>query len=243
MVTAPGVEPSLSDVATNLATISAETGQRVALVSTGGLASPVDDEDQRLTPALPWRGQLARKHAGMSPANGPGRLLSGALKPADVEELLEDTGLPGVSRLSLRHFVGNPVQLVIRTPDVLAALREVVDVVILEVPSYLNVHHGEGLTPLADVVLVVGERDATTMDQVRRTGAALKRLGAPVVGMALTSAETHDWDVDSEFETVDGHPDEVYERTERLPLIQSAGVNPAATLDDEPAVDRALPEA
>ena len=40
MVASAGVEPSLADVVTNLATVCAEIGQRVALVSTAGLASP-----------------------------------------------------------------------------------------------------------------------------------------------------------------------------------------------------------
>ena len=146
-----------------------------------------------------------------SPGNGAGlpteqervRLLTGPVKPTDVEDLLGETGVPGVSRLDLRHFVGHPAQVVVRVPEVLAALRQIVDVVILEVPSYLSVHYGEGLTPLADVVLVVGERETTTIDEMRRTSAALRHLGAPVVGMALTSggAEIYDWGrVDAELE-------------------------------------------
>ena len=75
--------------------------------------------------------------------------------------------------------------MVIRVPEVLDALREVVDVVILDVPSFLSVHHGQGLAPLADLVLIVGERRLTTTDELRRTSAVLRRLGAPVVGMAL----------------------------------------------------------
>ena len=35
--------PRLADVVTNLATVCAETGQRVALVSTAGLASSAED--------------------------------------------------------------------------------------------------------------------------------------------------------------------------------------------------------
>ena len=103
-----------------------------------------------------------------------------------MRDLLGDTSVPGVSFLDLQHFVAHTTQVVIRVPEVLDALREVVDVVILEVPSFLSVHHGQGLAPLADLVLVVGERRLTTMDQLRRTSAVLKRLGAPVVGMALT---------------------------------------------------------
>ena len=77
-------------------------------------------------------------------------------------------------------------------------MREVVDVVILEVPSFLSVHHGQGLAPLADLVLVVGERRLTTMDELRKTSAVLKRLGAPVVGMALTSPSDRDDDEDED---------------------------------------------
>ena len=51
--------------------------------------------------------------------------------------LLGETGVPGVSRLDLRYFVGHPAQVVIRVPEVLAALRPIMDVVFLEVPSYL----------------------------------------------------------------------------------------------------------
>lgn len=246
MVTSPGVEPSLSDVAWNLATVSAQTGQRVALVSTGGFASPEADPEQRVPRALPWRSWApSGPRPDAASGNGPGRLLTGTPNPVDVGELLEDTSVPGVSRLNLRHFVGHPAQVVIRVPEVLSALLEVVDVTILEVPSYLTVHHGEGLTPIADVVLVVGERDATTMDQVRRTGAALKRLGAPVIGMALTSAETDGWEVDSEFETEDDRPIEVHERTEPIPVVApavpfddgSAVDHPAVALEDRSAVD------
>ena len=93
------------------------------------------------------------------------RLLSGPVNPTDVEHLLGETGVPGVSRLDLRYFVGHPAQVVIRVPEVVAALLQIVDVVFLEVPSYLSSHHGEGLTPLADVVLVVAERETTTINE------------------------------------------------------------------------------
>ena len=243
MITSPGVESSLSDVALNLATISAETGQRVALLSTNGLASPAVDQEHQATPALPWRSRFSGRQVGSPSGSGPGQGVNGSLNSADVEELLEDSEVPGVSRLNLRHFVSHPVQVVIRMPEVLAALGEIVDVVILEVPSYLTVHHGEGLTPFVDVVLVVAERDATTMDQVRRTSAALKRLGAPVIGLALTSAETRDWDIDAGFGTDDGRLSGGFDRTEPLPIINPRGVTPAAPFDDRATVDRALPEA
>ncbi len=245
MVTAAGLEPSLGDVALNLATVCAETGQRVVLVSTSGLASPGDAELPQ-TPPLWWKSWPSpRSDDGARSADGESpSLVSGPLSPADVEELLGETSVPGVSRLDLRYFIGHPAQVVVRMPDVLAALRQLVDVVILEVPSYLSIHHGEGLTPLVDVVLVVAERQATTLGEVRRTSAALKRLGAPVVGMAMTDGpplESYVWGVDSELELADEQPSG--DPTEPVPIVKSAGIAPAVPQDDGFVVHHPLPGA
>jgi hypothetical protein len=68
---------------------------------------------------------------------------------------------------------------------------------------------------LADAVLVVGERDSTKVDELRRTRAALTRLAAPVVGVVLTGeTQTEDlWDVESEDDSVD---EETLNDTEQL---------------------------
>ena len=109
---------------------------------------------------------------------------------ADVRDLLADSAVPRVSLLNLQDLVAT--QAVIRFPEILETLRHLVDVVILDVPSFLTVHHGQSMLPLADVVLVVAERRFTTYDQLRQTNVMLKRLDAPVVGMALTKAIAHD---------------------------------------------------
>jgi Mrp family chromosome partitioning ATPase len=245
MVTSPGPEPSLGDVALNLATVCAETGQRVALVSTSGLASPADSE-LPLTTHLWWKNWPSPRSgdASSSTDGESATLVSGPLNPADVEELLGETSAPGVSRLDMRYFVGHPAQVVIRMPEVLVALRQIVDVVILEIPSYRSVHHGEGLTPLADVVLVVAERQTTTLNEAKETSATLKRLGAPVVGMALTDGpplESYVWGVDSELEPADEPPSR--DTTEELPIVEPAGVTRATPHDDAFVVHHPLPGA
>lgn len=249
MVTSPGSETSLSDVVMNLATISAEIGQRVVIVSTAGLAVHGDSSELPLSPPLWWKQWPSPRHGGGPSAEDVrARLLTGPVSPADVEDLLGDTGIPGVTRLDLRHFLGHPAQLVIRAPEVLDALLKIVDVVIFEVPSYLTVHHGEGLTPLADVVLVVGERRSTGVNEIRRTGAVLTRLGAPVVGMTLTrpseDSDSYDWgQAESELETFDEEPSGLYDTTEQIPLIESIGVAQATPVDEGAADDHAPPEA
>jgi len=243
MITSPGPEPSLEDVALKLATVCAEIGQRVALVSTSGLGAPADTDLPRTTP-LWWKNWPSPRRDDPFSAEPENPLLSGPLNPGDVQDLLGETSVSGVSRLDVRYFVGHPAQVVIRMPDVVAALRQIVDVVILEVPSFLSVHHGEGLTPLADVVLVVAEREATTMGEVRRTSAVLKRLGAPVVGMALTDGpplESYIWGFDSELEPADEGRGR--DTTEQLPVVEPADVAPAQPQDDGFVVQHPFPGA
>ena len=248
MAASAGEEPSLADVVTNLATVCAEIGQRVALLSTAGLASPGAEAELPQSTPLWWKHWPSSDNGGGLPIREERvSLLSGPLKADDVENLLGETGVPGVSRLDLRYFVGHPAQVVVRVPEVLTALREVVDVVFLEVPSYLSVHHGAGLTPLADVVLVVAERETTTLDEMRRMSAVLRRLGAPVVGVALTDGglEIYDWGrVDSELQEGD-EPEQDDERdpTEQLPISEAAGVDPAPPLDELSVVEHAPREA
>ena len=240
MVVSGEVEPSLSDVVTNLASVCSEVGQRVALISTDGLASAGAGSELPQTPM--WWKQWPSPGNGTPSATERERtsLLSGPLNPTDVENLLGETGIPGVWRLDLRYFIGHPTQVVVRVPEVLAALREIVDVVFLEVPSYLSIHHGEGLTPFADVVLVVAERETTTTNDMRRLSAVLQRLRAPVVGMALTDGglEIYDWGrVDAELQA--GHELAADERepTEQIPISKPADGAPAPPVDELPVVE------
>ena len=243
MVASAETEPSLPDVVTNLAAVCAQIGQRVALVSTAGLASPgVEAEMPQSTPLWWKHWPSPGDGAGFPAEKESGSLLSGPLDPTDVENLLGETGVPGVSRLDLRYFISHPTQVVIRVPEVLAALQQIVDVVFLEVPSYLSVHHGEGLTPLADVVLVVAERETTTIDEMRRISAVLRHLDARVVGMALTDGglEIFDWGLaESELQAGEKQLDDEREPTEQIPTSKSTGVDPAPPFDELPVVEHA----
>jgi hypothetical protein len=243
MVASAETEPSLTDVVTNLAAVCAQIGQRVALVSTAGLASPGAEQELPQSTPLWWKHWPSPGHGAESSTDRePSSLLSGPLNPTDVESLLGETGVPGVSRLDLRYFISHPTQVILRVPEVLAALRHVVDVVFLEVPSYLSVHHGEGLTPLADVVLVVAERETTTIEEMRRLSAVLRHLGAPVVGIALTDGglEIFDWGLaETELRAGESRPDDERDPTERIPIPGSTDVAPAPPFDELSVVEHA----
>ncbi len=107
---------------------------------------------QRTTGASPTGTVIRRDRAG-------GR--RGALEPSAV-------GL--VFRLPLADFVENSAQLVTRAPAVIDAARSVADVIVVEAPPLLVVHHAEALSRAVDVVLVVGECWTTTYDDARRAG-------------------------------------------------------------------------
>jgi hypothetical protein len=244
------MESTLPEVALNLATVCAEVGQRVVLLSTANLTVPSEGVEEPPMPALWWLHWPAPAGGTTSVEEQRLRLQTDAVKTSDVEALLGESGVEGVRRLDLRYFVKHPAQVVVRVPQVVTALRQIVDVVILEVPSYLTVHYGEGLTPLAHAVLVVGERDSTKVDALRRTRAALTRLSAPVVGVVLTAEpQTEDedlWEEDEDLWEDESEPDPADKQslddtelhdTERLwvKAIEKAPVSASpAALDDHP---------
>jgi polysaccharide biosynthesis transport protein len=163
LVVSTGDEPSRPKVVANLAATFAEASQRVVVVSTG---------DLEVGTALPAES-----------------ILSGPLTPADVGSRLTPAGPDNVSMLSMRNFVRNSGQLVSRSKDVFDAARQVADVVVIEAPAFLRLHHGEAMAHSVDVVLVVAESGVTEVADAQDMGGVLRRLGAPVLGVVFTGVE------------------------------------------------------
>ncbi len=163
LVVSPAKEYSRPLVAANLGATYAESGQKAIVIST---------ED--LDPGYP----LLRAQEPTQP-----------IGPDDVAGFLQTSSLPNVARLSFRHFVGTSGQLVTRAPEVLNAARQLADVIIVESPPFLESHHGEALVHAVDVVLMVVESRSTSIDEGKRTGNLLRRLGAPVLGVVFTHVE------------------------------------------------------
>jgi Mrp family chromosome partitioning ATPase len=161
LVVSAGNEPSRPHVAANLAAIYAESGQRVAVISTGSVES----------------GLPVVIHGSES----------NEIRPEDVAARLEPSRLPNVFRIPLDSFIGNSGQLVMRAPSLLTSAASLVDLVIVETPPLLAVHHAEALSHAVDAVLVVAECRVTTFDEARRAGDRLRRIEAPVLGIVLTN--------------------------------------------------------
>jgi Mrp family chromosome partitioning ATPase len=172
LVVSAGSEPTRPHVAANLAAIYGEAGQRVVVISTGDLEAGV---------------------GGANGANGANGFSE--IRTEDIEARLEPSRLECVSRLPLGPFVANSGQLVDRAPAIIEAARSLSDVVIVEVPPMLAVHHAEAVAHLVDVVLVVAECKFTTFDDARNAGDLLRRMGAPVLGVVLTNVRLRHSDV------------------------------------------------
>ena len=164
LVVSPGVEPSRPVLAANLAATYAEAGQRALVITTQDLRS-----DHVLT----------ERRVQANPAGGE-------IEPADIEANAGPTQVPGVAKLRLDQLLPGPGQLATHSDALLAAARQVADVVIVEAPSVLVAHDAEALMSSADVVVVVGECEVTRLDEASQSGDLLRRMGAPVLGVALT---------------------------------------------------------
>jgi Mrp family chromosome partitioning ATPase/capsular polysaccharide biosynthesis protein len=164
LIVSPSREETRPIVAVNLCATYAEAGQKVIVIST-------DD-------------------VGAGPSYFDGGQQAGVVGPTDVAAHLQPSSLANVSRLSFRHFVSNSGQLVTRAPEVLRAARQLADVIVVESPPFLESHHGEALVHAVDVVLLLTESRTTTLDQGKRTGNLLRRIGAPVLGVVLTNVRT-----------------------------------------------------
>jgi Mrp family chromosome partitioning ATPase len=162
MVVSAGTEATRPLVVTNLAATFADGGQRVLVMSTHDLHA-----SNRVSP--------------------PGQDPMAPIAPEVLEAALRPSPLANVSSVPLIPFIANSGQLALRAPAVLEAARHLAEVVLVEAPPLLGFHDAEALAPSVDVVLIVGECLSTTFDQARRSGDLLRRIGAPVIGVALTN--------------------------------------------------------
>lgn len=162
MVVSAGTEATRPLVVTNLAATFADGGQRVLVMSTHDLHA-----SNRISP--------------------PGEDPTAPIAPEVLDAALRPSALANVSSVPLIQFVPNSGLLALRGPAVLEAARHLADVILVEAPPLLGFHDAEALAPSVDVVLVVAECLATTFDQAKRSGDLLRRIGAPVIGVALTN--------------------------------------------------------
>jgi capsular exopolysaccharide synthesis family protein len=110
-----------------------------------------------------------------------GPVLNGHIKPTPVPDmrLVPSGGLPKNAAGLLSSD---------RMREAIEEARQQADIVLIDSPPLLTSAEVTHLFPLVDSVLVVGRARKTTQELAERTGELLKRLEAPVAGVALNGA-------------------------------------------------------
>lgn len=165
LVTSPRDEPTRSFVVANLAAVFAEAGDRVLVVTTGGLRTGIAPNER------PW---------------GPSAALGPDPDAAAIVASARPSQIPGVSSLALGQIVASPSMLALKGPSLVRAARDVVDVMLIEA-SLLSTQDGEALLPAVDAVVVVCESWYTTVSDGLNSQRLLARHRPPVLGLAMTN--------------------------------------------------------
>jgi polysaccharide biosynthesis transport protein len=110
-----------------------------------------------------------------------GGVLNGHIKPTPVRDVrLVPSGVRPLNVAGL--FSSDRMQLA------LEEARREADIVLLDTPPLLTSAEVSHLFPMVDAVLVVARARKTTQELAERAGEMLRRLDAPVVGVALNGA-------------------------------------------------------
>jgi capsular exopolysaccharide synthesis family protein len=155
-----------SSVAANLAVVTAHAGQMVILADTD-LRKPV----------------LADLF-GLNPGIGLTNVLVG---DATVEEVLQETGVPGLMLLASGPLPPNPAELLdsARMTEVITELHKRADVVIFDSPPALLLSDGVILSSKVDRVLLAAESGRVTVDAFREVLRLMVHARASVLGVVL----------------------------------------------------------
>lgn len=169
-ITSPRAQDGKSTTATNLAVALARSGQRVILI----------DCDLR----------RPRAHDFFGLSNKVG-FTSVLLGDAALTEAVQS--VPGIDRLKILAsgpIPPNPSELLgsKRTAELLQALRDACDVVVVDSPPVLPVADSLILSDLADAVILVVAVGSTTKREAHRAYELLTQVEAPVIGTVLNTS-------------------------------------------------------
>ncbi|MFM0222256.1 polysaccharide biosynthesis tyrosine autokinase [Paraburkholderia dipogonis] len=162
----PGTGKSF--ISSNLAVLSAEAGKRVLLI----------DGDMR-------RGQLAAimKQTG---AGGLAEVLAGQV---DVDHVIRNTGVHGLSFIAAGRYPSNPSRLLStpRMQQLLDRLGDLYDVIIVDTPPVLAVSDANLIASLAGSTVLVVRPSAQNERELEDTAQGLDRAGARLIGMIFNA--------------------------------------------------------
>lgn len=157
-----------------MGTIMAQSGQRVLLVDT-------DMRKPRLHRSL-----------GASSARGLTNLLLPESRiPDALDDVIATTDVPGLFLLPCGLPPPNPAELLLteRFREVLEALRQRFDRVLLDSPPLMLMNDAVVLSRLSDGVIMVAQAGRTAIDDVSRSARMVRDVGAPILGVILNNVD------------------------------------------------------
>lgn len=111
-----------------------------------------------------------------------------------IEELLQQTALPGLRVLSAGPLPPNPAELLSsqRMQEILCALRDLADIVIIDSPPVSAVSDALILATYVDGVLLVTHATDTSRAVARQTLQSLQQVCAALVGVVFNGVDQQD---------------------------------------------------
>lgn len=161
---------SSSNVAANLAVSFSQLGERTILID-ANLRSPKIHEYFKIENRKGLSDILAER--------------------ASLNDIVVIEKLQGLSVLTAGTEAPNPQELVARTKFnlLLEELKEYFDVIIIDTPSLANFADAQLIAAKAQGVLIVAEKDATNLSDMKKAISELKSASAEVIGSVLNVSE------------------------------------------------------
>ena len=174
LVTSPSPEDGKSLTAANLSAAYTRSGKRVILVD-ADLHRP---SQQRFFHTM----------------NNIGLTLSLFDQQTPVEDLLQETTIPGLRVLSAGPLPPNPAELLgsTRMQEILCELRDLADIVIIDSPPISAVSDAMILSTYVDAVVLVVRAAKTSRTIAKKTLHSLQQVRAYLVGVVYNGVNAYD---------------------------------------------------
>ena len=171
LVTSAGAEEGESTTLANLAVTIAQSGKRVILA----------DADLR----RPTQHQIfgLKNNAGLSDMVRDDAMLA--------QPPLQDGGVPNLHVLTSGQLPPNPAEILgsKRMSEILAALLEQSDIVLLDAPPVLAVTDAAVLSGKVDGILLVVSAGKTKREQAKKAQAQLEKINARIIGVVVNNVK------------------------------------------------------
>ncbi len=170
IVASPGPNEGKSTTSANLAAAYAEMGKSVTVVD------------------LDFRRQRLHKFLGANAEPHLANIGTLAEPRVDLEAIMQSTSIPGVRFIGSAAPDSTPADAAVAGRAAILAARETSDIVIIDTPPLLLTNDTIDLLDFADAVLLLVRDGRTKTTALTRASQQLRRLDAPVLGIALIGA-------------------------------------------------------